>query len=58
MTVITHAGMAGTVATPVEVGAKHIRWGLWLFVFGYPTPPRRVPTAPPLYISFRPNPRV
>ena len=38
MTVITHAGMAGTVATPVEVGAKHIRWGLWLFVFGYPTP--------------------
>ena len=34
MTVITHAGMAGTVATPVEVGAKHIRWGLWLFVFG------------------------
>jgi len=34
MTVTTHAVMTGTVATPTEVGAKHIRWGLGLFVFG------------------------
>ena len=34
MIVDTHAGMTGTGATPVEVGAKHIRWGLWLFIFG------------------------
>ena len=34
MTVTTHAGMTGTLATPAEVGAKHIRWGFGLFVFG------------------------
>ena len=34
MTVTTHAGMTGTLATPAEVGAKYIRWGLGLFVFG------------------------
>jgi hypothetical protein len=33
MTLNTHAGMTGTAATPAEVGAKHIRWGLGLFVF-------------------------
>jgi hypothetical protein len=27
-TVNAHAGMTGAVATPTEVGAKHIRWGL------------------------------
>ena len=26
--------MSGTTATPVELGAKHIRWGLRMFVFG------------------------
>ena len=34
MTVTTHAGITGTTATPAEVGAKYIRWGLGLFVFG------------------------
>jgi hypothetical protein len=34
MTATTHAGMTGTLATPAEVGAKYIRWGLGLFVFG------------------------
>jgi hypothetical protein len=34
MTATTHAGMTGTIATPAEVGAKYIRWGLGLFVFG------------------------
>ena len=34
MTVNTHAGMTGTIETAAEVGAKHIRWGLGLFVFG------------------------
>ena len=34
MTADTHAGMTGAVATPAEVGAKYIRWGLGLFVFG------------------------
>jgi hypothetical protein len=34
MTVTTHAGITGTLATPAEVGAKYIRWGLGLFIFG------------------------
>ena len=34
MTASTHVGMIRTVATPVEVGVKHIRWGLGLFIFG------------------------
>ena len=34
MTVATHTGMTGAAATPAEVGAKFIRWGLGLFVFG------------------------
>ena len=34
MTTNTHVGMIRTVATPVEVGVKHIRWGLGLFIFG------------------------
>ena len=34
MTANTHVGMTGAVATPAEVGAKHIRWGLGLFIFG------------------------
>ena len=34
MTANTHVGMIRTVATPVEVGVKHIRWGLGLFIFG------------------------
>jgi len=34
MTLDTHAGLAGTAATPAEVGAQHIRWGFGLFVFG------------------------
>ena len=34
MTANTHVGMTRTVATPVEVGVKHIRWGLGLFIFG------------------------
>jgi hypothetical protein len=34
MTVNAHVGMTDAVATPTEVGAKHIRWGLGLLVFG------------------------
>ena len=34
MTATTHAGLTGTLATPAEVGAKYIRWGFGLFVFG------------------------
>jgi hypothetical protein len=34
MTLDTHAGLTGMAAMPVEVGAKYIRWGLGLFVFG------------------------
>jgi hypothetical protein len=34
MTVTTHAGMTGAVTTPAELGAKFIRWGFGLFVFG------------------------
>jgi hypothetical protein len=34
MTLDTHAGLAGTAATPAEVGAQHIRWGFGLFDFG------------------------
>ena len=34
MTVATHTGTTGAAATPAEVGAKFIRWGLGLFVFG------------------------
>ena len=34
MAVATHADMTGTVPTPLETGAKHICWGLWLFIFG------------------------
>jgi hypothetical protein len=30
MTLNTHAGMTGRVATPADVGAKHIRWRLGL----------------------------
>ena len=34
MTATTHAGITDTIATPAGVGAKYIRWGLGLFVFG------------------------
>ena len=34
MTLDTHAGLTDAAATPVEVGATYIRWGLGLFVFG------------------------
>jgi hypothetical protein len=34
MTVTTHVGITGTTATPAEVGAKYIRWGFGLFIFG------------------------
>jgi hypothetical protein len=34
MTAGTQAGLTGTIATPAEVGARYIRWGLGLFVFG------------------------
>ena len=30
----THMAATGIAVTPVELGAKHIRWGLGLFVFG------------------------
>src|SRR5215475_6807421 len=30
----THMTMTVTAATPVDVGAKYIRWGLGLFLFG------------------------
>src|SRR5262245_30967397 len=30
----THMTTAGVVATPAEVGGRHIRWGLGLFIFG------------------------
>jgi hypothetical protein len=29
-----HAASAGVAATPVEIGARFVRWGLGLFVFG------------------------
>ena len=34
MTLDTHAGLTDAAATPAEVGATYIRWGLGLFVFG------------------------
>ena len=34
MTTSAHVSRTRTVATPVEVGVKHIRWGLGLFIFG------------------------
>ena len=34
MTATMHAGMTDATVTPAEIGAKHIRWGLGLFVFG------------------------
>ena len=34
MTANTHVSMTGAAATPAEVGAKFIRWGLGLFIFG------------------------
>jgi hypothetical protein len=34
MAVDTHADMTGALMTPVELGAKFIRWGFGLFVFG------------------------
>lgn len=34
MTATAHAGITDTLATPAEVGAKYIRWGFGLFVFG------------------------
>ena len=52
MIVDTHAGMTGTGATPVEVGAKHIRWGLWLFIFGLVID--YVPLAHYMHGSFEP----
>ena len=29
-----HMAMAAQEATPIEIGAKHVRWGLGLFIFG------------------------
>ena len=34
MTATMHAGMTGATATPAELGAKFMRWGFGLFVFG------------------------
>ena len=34
MTVTAHVGTTRTAAAPVEVGVKHIRWGIGLFIFG------------------------
>ena len=34
MTVNTPASLTAPVATPAEVGAQYIRWGLWLLIFG------------------------
>ena len=34
MTVSTHADITASLATPAEVGAKYIRRGLGLFLFG------------------------
>ena len=34
MTANIHISMTGAVETPAEVGAKYIRWGFGLFIFG------------------------
>jgi hypothetical protein len=34
MMATAHVSMTGTEATPADVGAKHIRWGIGLFIFG------------------------
>ncbi|KRB53369.1 hypothetical protein ASE04_29635 [Rhizobium sp. Root708] len=34
MTITTHSGIAGSLATPAEIGIKYVRWGFGLFVFG------------------------
>ena len=46
MTAATHADIAGHLATPAEVGAKYIRWGFGLFIFGLVLDtPQRYPRA-------------
>ena len=52
MTVTTHAGMTGAVTTPAELGAKFIRWGFGLFVFGLVI--GYVPMAHYMHGSFEP----
>ena len=52
MTTNTHVGMIRTVATPVEVGVKHIRWGLGLFIFGLVV--GYIPLAHYMHGSFEP----
>jgi hypothetical protein len=52
MTANIHVSMTGAIETPVQVGAKHIRWGLGLFIFGLVT--GYVPLAHYMHGSFEP----
>ena len=54
MAVATNADMTGTVPTPFEIDAKHIRSGLWLFIFGLLV--GFVPIAHYMHGSFEPRP--